>query len=86
MFSVLRVGNAGSGQQWLADAGPGIVAMLALSESPGLFIKIPCPLAPSIDILLRSVLGRVWESMFLQMIMKQVSRSLCIIWGAGNRQ
>lgn len=51
-FHLLQFGIARSGQQWFANAGLRMVATLAASESPGLFIKITCPLAPMIEILI----------------------------------
>lgn len=38
------------GSVW--NAGLGLVAMLAASESPGLFIKMTCSLAPSVEVLI----------------------------------
>lgn len=37
---------------WFANAGLKMVATLAASESPGLFIKITCPFAAMIEILI----------------------------------
>lgn len=51
-FHLLQFGITGSGQQWFANAGLRMVAILAASESPGLFVKITCPLAPIIEILI----------------------------------
>lgn len=61
-FQMILFGMVGSAEHLFPNAGLGMVA----SESPGLFIKVMCSLAPGIEILFHSVLGRIWESMFLK--------------------
>lgn len=65
-FQVLQFGMVGSAECWLPNAGPGMVARLAASESPGLFVEVTYSLAPSIEVLIHWVLGRIRESMFLR--------------------
>lgn len=47
---MLHFGMVGAAEQWFSNAGLGMVARLAASESPGLLIKVTCSLAPSIEI------------------------------------
>lgn len=51
-FQIPQFGMEGSSEQGFPNAGLGMVARLAASESPKLFIKAICSLAPSIEILI----------------------------------
>lgn len=51
-FQMLQFGKAGSAEQSFPNPGLGMVTRLAASESPELFIKVTCSLAPSIEILI----------------------------------